>query len=208
MRKKIRYFGLLLAVSLIALPVLAQDITPSPTVKPGRSSLREVREERREEFKLKISEIKDQQRRLLLQRIEQNLNRLNERLVDHLKDRLNRLSKILAKIETRAAKIKAEGGDTASAEAKIIEIKTDIASLSATLDDQSVKAYTPTVISTDSAGLKLQVGQTYQLLERDMKALRESLIAIKNKMKEVVRLLRSASGEVEDTQQESTSSAQ
>jgi len=118
----------------------------------------------------KISE----QKKNIIERIYERVNELNKRITDYYLDVLEKLGEILAKIESRAEKFKAQGANTNEVEKCVGNAKTKIEKAKDAVLAQAQKVYSAPQVTTEK-NLKLNVGAIRKQLYYDLKAVEKSV---------------------------------
>ena len=126
--------------------------------------------EKREALKDGLKKVKDQKKVQIVQKTDGRLEEINNNRTDHLSDVLNQLEKNLIKINTRISAAEAKGIDTSSAKSASDDAAKAIAVARTAVETQAAKIYKMTI--TDENKLKIDVGNTVQKLQDDLKQVR------------------------------------
>lgn len=160
-----------------------------------RQEIRERKEEasaaaklKREELKERLTEIKDTRKRLTIQRIDLNLFAVNEKWVNHWNRALTRLSELLVKIQTRTDKAEAAGYDVDNINLAIIDAQSAISDAQNAVNTQVGKTYVIEI--EDEGSLGSSVSLVVHQMRDDLKDTREYIVSARDKVKEVLKLLK------------------
>lgn len=156
-----------LCVLSLALSVHAEESTSqAPEAAHDRETRQELRTERRDEMGRVSNE---------------RIINLSRNITNRLTSALTRMEKISARIETRMEKMKSEGLDTTSGEAKLVEAMSLIATTQAAL--ATATGSEATLTSDDPK-------ESFRALRAQYMSIRDSIKQIHTLLKESVSLLR------------------
>src|SRR3989344_4281436 len=121
MNKFIKLSAISLAGFALTLSAFAQDVSPTRSVKPTRTPIKEEvkhkREEKREVLKERLKTIKDERKKQVVEKIDKSLDALNDRMTKHFLDVLEKLEDILVRISEKADKVESDGFDVSAVDA-------------------------------------------------------------------------------------------
>lgn len=140
-----------------------------------REELKARIEKKREELKTRLERIRDERKKDAVMRIDKRLDEINDNRVRHFTENLNKIQKVLDNVSSRADKAVERGLDVAAARAAIIKAQDAINASKATVEAQAAKTYTLTVNTENT--LRSDVGAARQALQRDLKAVFDTLRA-------------------------------
>lgn len=148
--------------------------------------------EKREALKTGLKKVKDQKKVQIVQKTDGKLEEINNNRTDHLSDVLNQLEKNLAKINARISAAEAKGVDISSAKSASDDAAKAIISARTAVEAQAAKVYKMTI--TDENKLKVDVGNTVQKLQDDLKQVRIIVQSAHDSVKKTAAALAKATG--------------
>lgn len=152
---------------------------------------------KREEFKLKLTEIKDEKKKEKLTNLDANLSKVNSNTVDRWGKALDRLTAILEKIKTRTDEAQTAGKDVTGILSAIATAETKIADAKAAVADQSNNAYVIVIGSESNLGQSVKA--TISTLKTDLKGVEAKVKIAKDAVKDLFSALKLVIGSTEAT---------
>lgn len=141
------------------------------------AQMREDFKERREAFKEKLSELKDKRKEKIVQNVDLKIDALNKRHTIRMGEVLERLNDVLVRLDAKVTTASTEGKDVASASAAIATAKTAVSTAQIAVSDQSAKDYAPVI--TDETTLGAVVSKAFQDFRTDIQAVHKLVINAK-----------------------------
>jgi len=157
-------------------------------VEAKKEELKTKRETQKAELKARLEKIKDGRKKAAVERLDNRFTEINAKMANHWLNALTRLEELLNKVSGRADKAEANGRDVAAVRAAVEKAKTAIAAARTALEAQLAKTY-PIQI-TDETRLKSAVATARELLNKDLKAVREAVRAAHKAVVEATKLLK------------------
>lgn len=148
---------------------------------------------RREAFMQKLQTIKDERRQQIVENATNRLAEINTNRTTHLSQVLEKLSGILERLVNRSATANTNGKDTTTVDAAIAKAQQAITTAQTAVANQASKTYVPQIGSETT--LKTTVGSSIQQLQTDLKTTRESVIAAKQAVHDVLQTIATVSDE-------------
>ncbi|MBI1982026.1 MAG: hypothetical protein HYS68_00325 [Candidatus Levybacteria bacterium] len=198
MRPKILVSLLLLFVFLaVPLVVYAQG-TPQNRAQNQRDAAvqrKEAAQQKREELKTRLQTIKDEKKKAAVERIDTKIANMNEVYTVRFVSILTKLQSVLERVSQKAAEAKANGKDTALADAAIADAQAAIDSAKTAVSAQAAKEYVVSI--SDEKSLRNSVGATVSQFRKDLRDVHKMVVdakqAVQNAVKELAKVA-SASG--------------
>lgn len=160
--------------------------------------------EKREALKTDLKKISDQRKAQIVEKTDKKLEKINGDRTGHLFDVFNRLEKTLAKINVRIGAAEAKGVNVSSAKKASDDAAKAIASARTAVEAQAAKVYKMTITTENK--LKVDVGNTIQKLQNDLKQLRITVQSAHDAVRKTAVALAKAMG-IEDKPKSSSSSS-
>ncbi|HLD11584.1 MAG TPA: hypothetical protein VJB91_01625 [Patescibacteria group bacterium] len=166
-------------------------------IKERKEEIKQNMEDIREEFKVKLEELKDERKQKIIEHLSEMYGRINDRWTDHFLRILDRLTKILDKIELRAAEV-----TTTEITDSIADARTAIADAKTAVEEQAVKEYIIDLSDEEKLGEAAQ--DVHEQLRADLKATREKVQDAREAVHTAFKALRDALASQQQTETEET----
>lgn len=153
----------------------------------NREEVRTRIQTEKEKFLEELGKLKDEKKKETSERIFSKIAELNIKMTDNLSKLVDNLEKVLLGIESRTNKAQDNGSDVSAVENKIVNAKETISLAREAILEQSKKTYTTTI--TDETKLKEEMKALRDAFAKDIKAVRETVKAIHDKIREAVTVL-------------------
>lgn len=171
-------------------------------LKTTRQALREEHlatlQQKREEFKQKLTEIKNERKKLLVEKIDARIQQINTNRTTTMKKTLDRLTTILDRVATKAGTLEKDP----SAQATLTTAREKIAEAENSVASQAAKQYVITI--TDEESLGQAVRTTLSTLKTDLKTTHDAVVSAKNAVVAAIRTIVSAQSNADKTASEET----
>lgn len=157
-----------------------EDSAVNSEIQARRDRIQEKIQAKREEVSAKLEALRDDRIKRITTRIQGRINQINRVRTAHFLRVLDRLLAILAKIETRAEKLKEEGKDTSSVVQAISSAQSAVDNAEVVVETQKEKTYQIIVQSDNSAkddiyAVKEQLRNDLLSVQASVKAARGSV---------------------------------
>ncbi len=156
-------------------------------IKQTREEVRNRVEERRQEIKTQLKNIRNEHKQGIAERIFDNINDLNMRMTDRFFSIINKIEAVLSRIESRADKAEENGVNVSAVRTAILEAESMISVGRTVVEEQSQIVYSFEV--NDEETLRLDVGVARQTLHADLTEVRNSIVAMREAVKEAAMAL-------------------
>lgn len=157
--------------------------------KKRRENAIERAKDARDAFKEKLAKIKDERKQKVVENIDEGIANRNQKWVEQWNNVLGRLRELVTKIETNAQKLKTDGKDVSSVEAKVVSANSAIEAAQAAVDSQSGKTYVINISSEDNLGQA--VSSVVQQFKSDVQVVIGTITAARTAVKDAFGALRS-----------------
>lgn len=140
-----------------------------------RLETKERLETARAELKARLEQIKNERKTRIVERLSERMNALNEKMTNHFLEVLDKMDKILDNVASRTDKAEAHSLDVSTVRAAITEAESAIAAARGATETQAGKVYSFDITSEEN--LRLDVGKARQALHEDLNAVRKTIRA-------------------------------
>lgn len=135
-----------------------------------RDEVKKEIESKKEEFKAALEKIKDARKKEIVENIDERLSMINQNRTDHFAKSLEKMTKILDRIASKGADLKAKGKDTVSLELAITDARTAISKAEAAVSEQTAKDYTADI---NGNSIKDSMSDVRKTLQADLQKVRD-----------------------------------
>lgn len=144
-------------------------------VEMKREEVKQKVAAKREDLKKKLEKIKDERKKQLVMRLDEQLDKINANRVGHFTENLDKVQKVLNNVSSRADKALAKGLNVTTVKTAILKAEAAINASKTAIEAQAGKTYALTI--KIEATLRSDVGVARQTLEKDLKAVQETIKA-------------------------------
>lgn len=201
MQRIAAFLVVFLNVAILLTPSMALAqvaVTPSPTttmrnqrsaqrqqLQTQREQLKTTIEQQREAFRTQLNKLRDEKKKQIIERLDGKLASLNQNATTRMNAAVEKMATISARVQQELINLKAQGVNTASAEAALTQAEAALASASAAVNAQATKTYTFKL--TTDINARANVGQTVSLLRQDLRKTHATVVAAKQALMNVVQ---------------------